>query len=233
MRLAAAAVRSGRVDEARRIYDDLDDQTRRAGDRILELRVLAARAELDLALGKYARALERLSSLAGSKEEEMDLGGQHWGPTPADMRASALVLLGRTDEALEDLDAGRISPRVFDLRMILAAELRQRGHVAPATACLAELGEHIPGRWARPFLEKGVPAILGQGPVEPLRAFVDTEVQPIHYPLGLFLVGLALWAGGNAAAAMLPWSEAKTSAADTQPAWHWADRFLARAAPGG
>ena len=65
--------------------------------------------------------------------------------------------------------------------------------------------------------------------METLREYVDSVLQPNLQPLGLFLTGLALWANGEGQAALLPWSDAKNSAPDTDAAWHWANLFLNRA----
>ena len=228
-RVAGLALLTGRLDEARRAYDELEALARGStGDADLEQRVLAGRVEMDLALGKYERALERLAPLAGSRQEDLPVGETHWGNTFADLRASALVLLGRTDQALEDLDAGRISPEALDLRLILGAELWKRDRKPAAASCFAELGE-TPPRGTGLFLEKVVPTIRGEAPVELLREFIDSTLQPVLQPLGLFLAGLALWANGEEGAAILSWSEAKNSVPEFAPAWHWSNLYLGRA----
>lgn len=225
---AYAATLAGRADEARSIYEDIDARARSAGDADLQIRVLAGRAQMDLALGHYRHALERVAPLAGSKQEELHVGGFEWGPTPADLRGAALILLGRTDEVLEDLEAGRISPDALDIRMILASELRRRGHQGAAVACLAELEETPPPGLTVQLLEKAAPAMRGETPVETLQEFVDTALQPALQPLGIFLGGLCLWAGGEDDAAVMAWSEAKNAAIDTLPAWHWANLYLGK-----
>ena len=228
-RKVSAGIQAGRIDEARKALDEIQEQARAAGDAGLELRVLGSRVILDLALGKYGKALERLAALAGSSQEEQSVGDWRWGQTFADLRAAALVLLGRTDEALEDLDAGRISTEALDLRFVLGAELWKRGHQPAARTCFSELSEGIAlGRTTR-LAEKVAPAICGETPVETLREYVDSVLQPNLQPLGLFLSGLALWANGEEQAALLLWSDAKNSAPDTDPAWHWANLFLGRA----
>jgi len=183
---------------------------------------------MDLALGRYDRALERLVPLAGSKQEEAHIGGGSWGPTPADLRAEILVLLGKTAEALEDLDAGRISPDAVDLRFILAAELLRSDRRATAVECLAALEENLPSGPGGVFAGKVILTLRGETPVETLQEFVDTALQPALQPLGLFLAGLSLWAGHEDDAAAMSWSEAKNSSPDTLPAWHWASHYLGR-----
>jgi tetratricopeptide (TPR) repeat protein len=226
---AATAVLSGHADEAKHLYDELDERARKTDDAGLELRVLVGRAETDLSLGRYSRALERLVPLAGSEREDTHVAGA-WGATPADLRAAALLLLGRTGEVLEDLDAGRISPDALDLRFILAAELRRNGHQAGALACLAELEENMAFGAGAALVERAAPAIRGETPVETLQEYVDTTLQPALQPLGIFLIGLTLWSGGEDDAAVMAWSEAKNACPDTIPAWHWANLFLGRAA---
>ena len=83
-------------------------------------------------------------------------------------------------------------------------------------------------RWDAKLLEVAGPAIRGEALIEPFREYVDTALQPAMQPLGLFLVGLALWAGGNDEAAILPWSEAKNLAPEVTPAWHWTNHFQGR-----
>jgi tetratricopeptide (TPR) repeat protein len=227
---AGSAVLAGHADEAGRIYDELDERARSRDDAGLQLRVLAGRVEMDLALGHYARALERLVPLAGTEQEEAHVLGSHWGPTLADLRASALILLERVDEVLEDLEAERISADAVDVRLILAADLRRRDRRAAAIACLAQMEENVTSGLLVPLLEKAAPAIRGETPVETLQEFVNTALQPALQPLGLFLIGLSLWAGGEDDAAVMAWSEAKNASPDTLPAWHWANLFMARVA---
>jgi len=138
-RRVTSGIQAGRIDEARKALDEMQEQGRAADDASLELRVLATRAMLDLSLGKYDKALERLAAMTGSSQEEQQVGDWRWGQTFADLRATALVLLGRTDEALEDLDAGRISTEALDLRLVLGAELWKRGHQPAARACFSEM----------------------------------------------------------------------------------------------
>jgi tetratricopeptide (TPR) repeat protein len=228
-RLIATSILCGHVDEARRLQQELEEQARTKSDSNLELRVLASRVELDLALGKYQQALERLAPLAGSKEEEAEVGGARWGLTLADMRAAALILLGRVDEALEDLDAGRLSADLIDLRFILAAELLRRGRQPAAAGCLAQQAESVTFPRTITLVEKAGACIRNEMPVETFREFVDTQLQPYLQPLGLFVCGLALWANGEEQAALLPWSDAKNSAPDTDAAWHWTSLYLGRA----
>jgi tetratricopeptide (TPR) repeat protein len=227
-RVFSAGLYAGRIDEARAILDGLERDARQSGDSGLELRVLGTRTILDLALGKYEKALERLSSLTGTSREEIQIGDHRWGNTPADLRATALMLLGRTDEALEDLDAGRLSTEVIDLRLVLGAELWKRGHKAATAGCFASLAEsEWFGRTAK-LIEKAGQAIRAEAPIEIFREYVDSTVQPYLLPLGLFLCGLALWATGDEQSALMSWSEAKNSAPDTDPAWHWANLYMGR-----
>ncbi len=227
MRRATAATITGRFDRAREIYDDLETQARKEGDRSLELIVLASRTEQELCLGKYEKAFERVQSFAGTDEEEKRLHDMMWGNTLADLRAIAGIFLGRMDDALDDLDAGRISKSVMDLRLILAAELWRRDHKAAAGACLAEL-KSGPARRSAKFAELAAATIRGEALVEALLEFVETSLQPVQQPRGTFYAGLALWANGNDGAATLPWSEAKNAAPDVTPIWHWASYFQGR-----
>jgi len=227
LRRASAAILTGRFDRAREIYDGLEAQAREEGSRSLELTVLASRAELELSLGKYDRAFERVQPFAGTEEEEMNLREMTWGSTLADLRAIAVIFLGRMDEALDDLDAGRISKMTMDLRLVLAAELWRRDRKAAAGACLAELKAAMPRRTAK-FAELATAAIRGEVLVEALMEFVEASLQPVQQARGTFYAGLALWAGGNDGAATLPWSEAKNAAPDVTPIWHWASYFQGR-----
>ncbi len=225
-RAVSAALSAGRTEDAGRILDALQELA--GSDADAGLRVLAWRSILDLAAGKYQKALDRLVPLAGSKDEERQVGDSRWGQTPADLRASALVLLGRMDEALEDLDAGRVSTDVLDLRLVLGAELWKRGHHPAARGCLSELAEVMFGRVAK-LAERAVPAICGEMPVEAFREYVDAELQPYLQPFGIFVSGLVLWANGEEQAALLAWSDARNAAPDTDPAWHWTGLFMGRA----
>jgi len=227
-REASSAVMTGRIDRALEIYDELEKKARSEGNHDRELGVLARRVGLHLSLGEYEKALERVVPFAGTPEEEEDYGETQWGVSLADLRAAATILLGRMDEALEDLDAGRINSKAFTLRMILAAELRRRGREAASSACMSELQENFSPIWGRKLMEKAIPATRGELLTEPFREFVDTVLQPAMQPLGLFLVGLALWAGGDEGAATLPWSDATNSALEVMPAWHWTNYFQGR-----
>jgi tetratricopeptide (TPR) repeat protein len=229
MRKFGAALSAGRVDEARSVLEELGQQARNSLNAAsLELRVLGCRVQLALASGKPGKALEQLAGLTGTDREEQHIGDGRWGQTAADLRASALVLLGRMDEALEDLDAGRIRVDLLDLRLILGAELWKRGHEAAARACFAETTESG-GLWRHEKLVENFKlTVCREMPVEAFQEYVGTELQPCVQPLGLFLTGLAMWANGEEQAALLTWSEARNSAPDTDPAWHWTSLYMSR-----
>jgi len=224
-----AGLAAGHIDAARAIAEDFEKQALALGDEALELRSLGSRVFIDLASGKYDRALERVGKLIGTDREERPIGDSRWGQTAADLRATALVLLGRRDEPLEDLDAGRISTDLLDLRFILGAELWKSGHEAAARACFAEMIEGG-GLWRQEkLMDRAKLAICREMPIEVFQEFVGAELQPCLQPLGMFLAGLAMWANGEEQAALLAWSDARNAAPDTDPAWHWTSLFLGRA----
>jgi tetratricopeptide (TPR) repeat protein len=226
-RRARLAAITGRVEKAERIVGELEEEARASGDRIQELTLIAARAEFSLAAGDYQAALERVKPFAGTEEEEKALQDSSWGNTLADLHACASVLLGNMDQALDDLDAGRISSGCTDLRMILAAELWRRDRKSAAGACLAEV-EQAHGPRTRDFITLATSAMRGEALVEALLEMVETNLQPVQQPRGYFFAGLVLWAHGNDGGATLPWSDAKNYALERSPVWHWVNYFQGR-----
>jgi hypothetical protein len=226
-RRVRTAVLTGREDVAGSVLEELEAQARSAGDASLELSVIGHRIEIELSRGEYQAALERVTAYAGTEEEERGLKETAWGNTFADLRACACIMLGRIAEALDDLDAGRISRGCMDLRMSLAAELWRRGNQSAAINCLSVLQQSAPPRTGK-LLRMASAALRGDALVEPLQEFVETSLQPVHQPRGFFLTGLALWASGNDGAATLPWSEAMNSALEVTPVWHWVNYFQGR-----
>jgi tetratricopeptide (TPR) repeat protein len=222
LRRARAAIVTGRLEKAEKIYDELDADARSRGDRHMELSIIALRAELAMRQGNYAAGLEAVRSFAGSDEEESELRDISWGNTIADMRACAAVLLGNIDEALDDLDAGRISAECRDLRMVLAAELWRSDRKSAACACLSEAEEAAANRGPELF-RLAASALRGEALVESLLELVETSLQPVLQPRGYLYAGLVLWASHNDGGATLPWSDAMNSASELDPIWHWAN----------
>ncbi|MHC4915936.1 MAG: tetratricopeptide repeat protein, partial [Planctomycetota bacterium] len=227
LRRVRTAVLTDRFDVGEQVLADLETRARESGDAGLELSVIGNRAAIELSQGKYQAALERVSAFAGTEEEEESLKEAAWGNTLADLRACACTMLGRVAEALDDLDAGRISRSCMDLRMSLAAELWRRGNQSAAGNCLAVLQQAAPPRTGK-LLRMATSALRGEALVEPLEEYVETSLQPVHQPRGLFYAGLALWAAGNDGAATMPWSDAKNSTLEVAPVWHWVNYFQSR-----
>jgi hypothetical protein len=227
LRRAKAALRTERIDKAKKIIGELEQEAREQANRSLELSLLGFRAELELSQGEYQAAFDLVKSFAGTDEEEAGLRDAAWGNTLADIRACSCILLGRMEDALDDLDAGRISAGASTLRMVLAAELIRRGSKAAALACLQSIEAQAPPRQEK-FLGLASAALRGEALVEALQELVETSLQPGVQPRGLFFAGLALWSAGNDGAATLPWSDAVNSAPPVSPIWHWANYFQGR-----
>ena len=225
---AALGILTGRIDEARGIYDDLEKRFSGEEHPLLQKRLMARRIQIDMARGKYQRAFDQLDPLPEAKDEKQKLVDSRWGVRLPDLRIAALILLDRTDEAIDESLAGQLSGGALDQRIVLGAELRKRGRGEEAEACLAILKEQFQTRWGTKFVSLSVDAVLGKGSPEALREYVDNELMPSFQPLGLFFTGLALWAGDQEEAATIPWSEAENSALDVTPAWHWTRCFQQR-----
>jgi len=224
---ARLAFLTGRDEKAERIVDGLLQAARARGDRKAELSAEANMAEIRIGRGQYAEAFDCIRDFAGTEEETCPLDCFGWGPTLADIRACLNVYLGRMDEALDDLDAGRISKGATVLRMALAAELWRRDRKSAAAACLDEV-KRAAGRREFEFMVLATSSIRGEVLQEALVEFVETSLQPALQPQGMFYAGLALWANGNDGAASLPWSEAANAAPAFSPVGHWVTCFQGR-----
>ncbi len=227
MRRGKMAFLTGRGEKAERIIDELKHQAQSKGDRALELSAIATQAEMMLCLSKYQEAFDHIKGFAGTEDEERRLLDGVLAITLADVRACLSVFLGRIDDALDDLDAGRISKDAKVLRMSLAAELWRRDQKSAAAACFAEVSKTA-GRRSAEFLALAASAIRGETLQEALVEFVETSLQPVLQPCGLLYAGLALWANGDDGAASLPWSDAMNAALEVSPIWHWAKYFQGR-----
>lgn len=225
LRRAHLAILTDRRDVADDIYERVSREAAADGDRSLAVNVDALKAALDLATGDYERAVRRLAPLAGTPEDKMRLDeASDWGGMVADIRMSGEILLGGVDEVLRGLVAvpGAQKMMALDLRMILAAELRLRGDTVAAAALVSSAGLPKMLRARTHLVDLYRNVLVGDATIDELREWVDSHLSPASQPAGLVVSGMAAMATGNAGAAILAWSDARNSAIETTPAWHWA-----------